>query len=125
MKLKRACPVGQITFHRACKILFEFKVEFLSQLIHKMNNFNFNLKRPKQIQNETCIKKLVQEFTDLPLESQNDTLTLVNFCKKFALYNDDFVEESENFSDSINSHENSEHFVPSFLAQLYMSTDFE
>ena len=82
LKLKRACPTGQITFHRACKILFEFKVEFLSQLIHKLDNFQFNLKSPKQIQNESCIKHLVQEFTDLPLECQSDTQTLVNFCKK-------------------------------------------
>ena len=125
LKLKRACPTGQISFHRACKILFEFKVEFLSQLTHKFDNFQFNLKRPKQIENETCVKNIVQEFTDLPLQCQSDTETLVNFCKKFALYNDDFSEESENVSDSINYHENSEHFVPSFLAQLYLSTDCE
>ena len=127
LKLKRACPTGQISFHRACKILFEFKVEYLAQLIHKMDNFNFNLKRPKQIQNETCIKNLVQEFTNLSLECQSDIETLVNLCKKFALYNEDvgYFEESENVSDSTNPHENSEHFVPSFLAQLYMSTDFE
>ena len=43
------------------------------------------------------------------------------------LYNEDvgYFEESENVFDSTNPHEDSEHFVPSFLAQLYMSTDYE
>ena len=125
LKLKRTCPTGQITFHRACRILFEFKVEFLAQLIHKMDNFNFNLKRPKQIQNETCIKKLVQEFTELSLDRQRDISLLVNYCEKFALYNNDvqYFEEPESVSDSSYLHENSDISEPSFTSQLYMSSD--
>ena len=123
--LKRACPTGQITFHRACRILFEFKVEFLAQLIHKMDTFNFNLKRPKQIENEACIKKLVQEYTELSLDRQSDISVLVNYCKKFAMYNSDvqFFEEPESVSDSSYVHENSELSEPSFTSQLYMSSD--
>ena len=125
LKLKRACPTGQITFHGACRILFELKVEFLAQLIHKMDNFNFNLKRPKQIENETCIKNLVQEFSELSLDRQSDISLLVNYCKKFALYNNDiqFFEEPESVSDSSYLHKNSDISEPSFTSQLYMSSD--
>ena len=95
------------------------------ELIHKMDNFNCNLKRPKQIQNETCIKKLVQEFTELSLDRQRDISLLVNYCEKFALYNNDvqYFEEPESISDSSYLHENSDISEPSFTSQLYMSSD--
>ena len=79
---------------------------------------------PQQIENEACIKKLVQEYTELSLDRQSDVSVLVNYCKKFAMYNSDVQsKEPESVSDSSYVHENSELSEPSFTSQLYMSSD--
>ena len=130
LKLKTACPSGRISFHRACQILYKFKTEFLSQYLHKIANFTLNLKRPKQIQNEQTIKNLVHEYTNLPFELQNDEVTLVNYLKKFALYNEDTLyfneDKTPNYPESQNSDEDCEEETPevnSFTGLLFMSME--
>ena len=130
-------PNGIVNFHRVCAILFNFKANYLTQYLHKIEHFKLNLKRPEQIEKEQLIRNLVQNFCALSPLQQKNIVNLVNLMKKFSLYRED----AEYFHDNFDSAESAPDVIPetesdierepltdqtfsSFTSLLYMSNEF-
>ena len=71
-----------ITFHRACRIIKDFKEDYLSSFQHRVRNDNLNPRAKKTLSREQKLLQIMQEFDSLAPFEQGPLS--VQYCFKFG-----------------------------------------
>ena len=92
-KLKVKSGVGKITFNRCCKVLKEFKEDYLSEHRCKVQNDDLNPRLKKTILREENLLSLVRQYSIH--ETRYEIDTIIFFAKKFSnldSFNDEILD---------------------------------
>ena len=78
---------GKVVFRGACRILKDFKEDYISDFHWKVTLNHLNPRLPVTIAREQFLLDLVREYDDLPFLQQTEISNVINYAAKFSTVN--------------------------------------